>query len=347
MKSLNMKNIAAIVTGVAMVGSLATVGLAAPNVGADVNEFVQMVKENPESVSVVVGNLADVHDAISAAELVSAIRESTATEETKTNCTLVEYPVITELTGSNYPLQGVGSLPDPEVGSSGYETSDMGSKTLTYTTMPEVLSEYKESYYLNGETESFYFEDQIILPEGMNVNYNEDDNNYGLFLNAEGDSFPFYRWYVQGNGIPTDGEYRGLITIPFLGKEYTLDTNKLADEKVYLYDGAEHRLNLNEEVEGVRLHSISLDIDEVEVEVNGTIKTLYTGLPTEFEDKVVTLVSLSKVWDGEDESYKAKLIIGNEGFELRENKALPMDENYEVSEINFVDGYLKNIDIRL
>jgi len=211
MKSLNLKNIAAIATGVVMAGSVITPALAAVDVGDDVSTFVSTIKENLEDTQVIIGSLADVSDAIAGADFVDALREATATEAdvevggTAGGVTIQQGSGSVTLTPAHYDVEfmntGFGFALSPfATGNYAFGAVRTGTAGTAVTVTPDVLPDVLfrgdvEAYVTTGtgataatSLQKYEYQEEIILGGLLGIRWDATDTpiGHGLYLYSPG-----------------------------------------------------------------------------------------------------------------------------------------------------------------
>jgi len=262
MRSINLKNVAAVVTGVAMAGSVIAPALATVDVGEGVNEFVQLIKENPEDTYAIVGSLADVSDAIAAADFVDALRETTAAESEvgvtgeAGGVTIQTQGGTVSLTPKHYDIEfvnmGANALTSPH-NPLGYGANRLGGAvgaaanlvTITPDVLPGVLTrDTIEAYVQTGagatlatQLNKFEYEEQVLIGGTVQVRFDATDNpaGHGIYIFAPSTVFTpgagagnqiayALNFMRSGNGLPMNNTtYTKTPVMKILKKEYAMD----------------------------------------------------------------------------------------------------------------------------
>ena len=331
MKSLNLKKFKTAFMGVATavvmgLGVIAPTALAVTDVGDGVNEFVNLINENPEQTSVIIGSVADVTDAITAADFVDALRETSATTEMKS----VEVPCKFEFGENEYPLFLEADTDNPH-----YTSEETEEKTLTPTSF-KVLKELDTDLKIDGDSEKLYYQEEIVLPEMSSV-YDEDKNGHGTFLKA--DEFKFRLNFKEG--FPADANYDKEPKIELFEQDLIVDTLDLANREFNVYSGKEYYMEAGEELDGIKVKSVS--DGEATFEYKGEIASILKGTKDELAGKTIYVMEANEAWTGKTTGI-VKFMFGGERIEIAENEPFALDEDYEVSEVKFEDDKLMYVE---
>ena len=269
MKSINVKRIAAVAAGVAMVGSVMASGLAVTQQG-EVTSLVSNIKANLDNAQVVVGTHgADISDGVQAAKIAAVLASvnyaavSTGTVSIKDKQVVLETSAgaTEQITSSNYPVEltvlaaGIGGK---------YATSAGQDLTLTKDTLTAILSQKQLSATVNGTSSTYLYEDRILLND-VNALYDESSSSafsgHGLYLNASyGTGAIEYRIYFS-NGLPV-GTGRSYTTIPeidMLGHTTGIDYLTAQDQSMYIYSGTKSTMMTGDEVSTADSYKVRLD----------------------------------------------------------------------------------------
>lgn len=253
MRSINVKRVAAVAAGTAMVLSSLASGLAV-TVGSDVPAMLKTWKSNLDKVQIVVGTDGSyVSDAISAAriaaELANIAYTSTAVTVTQDD------PTVTTTGDKSVTATGggvtvtVSPVEFPIVYSantsatSAYQaTPSSVNKTLTPTTVPGILSTKKIQTYVSNQLREITYEEQIEV-DNSQVTYQEQQSpqGHGLHLAATQGNL-VYRLAFLGSGLQQNSTYSETPTITMLGQDYAIDTTDLASGLFTIYSGTKKTL---------------------------------------------------------------------------------------------------------
>jgi len=269
MKSINIKRIAAVAAGVAMVGSVMASGLAVTQQG-EVTSLVSSIKANLDNAQVVVGTHgADISDGVQAAKIAAVLASvnyaavSTGTVSIKDKSVVLETSAgaTEQITSSSYPAELA-------VNASGYNghyaTNWLQSVTLTKDTLTQILGQKQISATVNGTSSTYLYEDRIIL-NNVDAKYDESSSSaylgHGLFLNAQyGTGALEYRIYFS-NGLPV-GTGRSYTTIPeidLLGRTTGIDYLTAQNQSMYIYSGTKSTMMTGDEVSTADSYKVRLD----------------------------------------------------------------------------------------
>jgi hypothetical protein len=269
MKSINIKRIAAVAAGVAMVGSVMASGLAVTQQG-EVTSLVSSIKANLDNAQVVVGTHgADISDGVQAAKIAAVLASvnyaavSTGTVSIKDKQVVLETSAgaTEQITSSNYPVElvalaaGIGGK---------YATTAGQDLTLTKDTLTAILSQKQLSATVNGTSSTYLYEDRILLNK-VNALYDESSSSafagHGLYLNASyGTGGIEYRVFFS-NGLPV-GTGRSYATIPeidFLGHTAGVDYATAQNQSMYIYSGTKSTMMTGDEVSTADSYKVRLD----------------------------------------------------------------------------------------
>ena len=269
MKSINIKRIAAVAAGVAMVGSVMASGLAVTQQG-EVTSLVSSIKANLDNAQVVVGTHgADISDGVQAAKIAAVLASvnyaavSTGTVSIKDKQVVLETSAgaTEQITSSNYPVElvalaaGIGGK---------YATTAGQDLTLTKDTLTAILSQKQLSATVNGTSSTYLYEDRILLNK-VNALYDESSSSafvgHGLYLNASyGTGAIEYRIFFS-NGLPV-GTGRSYTTIPeidMLGRTTGIDYLTAQNQSMYIYSGTKSTMMTGDEVSTADSYKVKLD----------------------------------------------------------------------------------------
>ena len=271
MKSVNIKRVAALATGVAMVGSVMASGLAAVTLSPTsdaVNTLVDNIKANLGSVQVVLGERgADIEDGYNAARIVAALADARLTPQTDVTLTGVDGLGVgdADVVVSTSAGQGIQVTPNhfdveyPAAGVAATVTQQdymslirpAGRALITPIALSDVLAEDAVEAYIANRRIEYIFREQIVLEATSRVTYAESQTptGHGLYYWA-----PYTQpngikyqldFRVSGLGLPTNATYQKIPLITMLGTEYAIDTVDfaLATPAFTLYAGEEVSLS--------------------------------------------------------------------------------------------------------
>ncbi|RLG21667.1 hypothetical protein DRN74_02070 [Candidatus Micrarchaeota archaeon] len=383
MRSLNLKRVAAIAAGAAMVGSTLATGLAAVNTQGDVTSFVQNVKANLDDVEIVVGtNGAAISDGIQAAKLAAVLATLNFEEATDvaavpdtSGVTIGEKSVkVSTSTGGTIVQPSEVEFPIVYPAVVDYSSSvsySTGSKpaTLTPDVLPGVLTRSTfETITSGGTTVDRMLEEQIVIDSG-NVKYAEDTDpdGHGLYWNLGGKDHIHYKldFTKSGNGLPTgSGNYSETPEITLLGHTYGINTRKLADNVFELYAGDKITLTSGDEYETADGYTIKVNlVSQITSEsttrgkVSLTVtspdgdeqtRSIQEGNSYEFFGGAVTITVDSAATGFTQENVQtgvATLRIGTGSLKFEKGDPFPLDPAWKVKDITWSSGYLQSIDI--
>ena len=201
MKSINVKRIAAVAAGAAMIGSVMASGLAAVQQTDGVTSLVSSIKANLDTTQVVLGsNGADISDGIQAAKIAAVLASVNYQTASGTNLQVSSKSVTLEtsagateaITSTSYPVAFTANA-SGSTGGTGHWASQPISATLTKDMVPGILAQksIQASINLTGTTtyttSAYNYEDRIFL-NATSANYDEGSsqlyNGHGLYLNA-------------------------------------------------------------------------------------------------------------------------------------------------------------------
>ncbi len=255
MRSMNVKRVAAIATGAAMIGSVFAISaFGAVQTQGDVTGLITKINNNLGDTQVVLGtNGAAVSDGIAAAKLAATLAtKNYAPASTASGATVTVQSSTTgggvTITPSIYTLEmqpGYGNV--STVG--GYKTT-VGNVTLTPLQLGDILSKKTLSAYLNGSVQTFQYQEEINFgPTGFTpfVQYHESGPTppgHGLFLSAPYGSIQYkLNFQASGQGIPTQGSaYNVVPSVTVLGSNYAIDTTQLTSGNLVLYSGTRQEI---------------------------------------------------------------------------------------------------------
>jgi len=269
MKSINIKRIAAVAAGVAMVGSVMASGLAVTQQG-EVTSLVSSIKANLDNAQVVVGTHgADISDGVQAAKIAAVLASvnyaavSTGTVSIKDKSVVLETSAgaTEQITSSSYPAE---LAVNPNGNNGRYATMPNLNLTLTKDTLTQILAQKQISATVNGTSSTYLYEDRIIL-NGVDAKYDESSSTaylgHGLYLSASyGTGALEYRIYFS-NGLPV-GTGRSYTTIPeidLLGHTTGIDYLTAQNQTMYIYSGTKSTMMTGDEVSTADSYKVRLD----------------------------------------------------------------------------------------
>jgi hypothetical protein len=289
MKSVNIKRVAALATGVAMVGSVMASGLAAVTLNPTsdaVNTLVDNIKANLGSVQVVLGeNGADIEDGYNAARIVAALADARLTPQTDVTLTGVEdlgtgnELVKVSSTGGG---AGGGLTVEPDqfdvqytaqqttLGQQNYRTNTRaGGATITPIALSDVLTDGEVEAYIGNTLQKYKYREQVVLGSANYITYAESQTpaGHGLYYycpfsagtSANGINYQI-DFRISGNGLPTNATYQKIPLIIMLGTEYAIDTVAFSQTtpQFHLYAGEEVTLSSGQTFETDTGYKITL-----------------------------------------------------------------------------------------
>jgi len=276
MKSINVKRIAAVAAGVAMVGSVMASGLAVVSHEGNVSSLVSNIKANIDKTQVVVGtDGADMSDGIQAAKIAAVLASVNYAAVSSGSVSVTDKSVVLEtsagttdaITSTTYPVEltAIAAI----AGSSGgtgttghYATTSGQTVTLTKDTLSAILAQKSLSATVNGSSSTYLYEDRIIL-NGVNAIYDESSSSaytgYGMYLNASYASGALeYRIYFS-TGLPVGAgrSYSQIPEIDMLGSTTGIDYATASNQSMYIYSGTKKTMMVNDEettADGYKVH---------------------------------------------------------------------------------------------
>jgi hypothetical protein len=375
MRSINVKRIAAVATGVAMVGSVMASGLAVTHQG-DVSDLVSNIKANLDDTQVVVGTHgADISDGVQAAKLAAVLASVNYAAVSEGSVSITDKSVLLEtsagateqITSSNYPV----GLAATAAGTSGHWASISGANaTVTRTMMPDVLSQKTLQATVNGTSTSYLYEDSIRV-SGVNAVYSESTTTnlagHGLYMNAPYSSGAFeYRIDFTGNGLPvgTGRYYTAIPEIDVLGHTIGIDYATATDGLLTIYSGTKSTMMTGDEVTTTSGYKVRLN--SVTQGSGTTYYAIYTATDpsgaTETSTQLATAgsynffanaISVYCDYVGYDQSAAKGTTItrvtGGKQY-LQDSTAFPLDLDWTVKEVNVSgsapDQFLRYISLK-
>ena len=286
MKSINVKRIAAVAAGVAMVGSVMASGLAVTRQG-DVPSLVDSIKANLDDVQIVLGSLgADISDGIAGAKIAAALAYADFASVSSGSVSITDKSVVLETgAGSTESLSSISYPAELAVNTTAtlngvYATNPDQSLTLTKDTISGILGQKQISATVNGTSSTYLYEDRIIL-NSVDATYDESSSSaftgHGLYLSAPyGTGAIEYRIYFS-NGLPvgTGRSYTQIPEIDFLGHTVGIDYATAQNQSMYIYSGTKTTMLTGDEVttaDGYKVH-----LDSVTQGSSNTYYAIYTA----------------------------------------------------------------------
>jgi len=367
MKSINIKRIAAVAAGVAMVGSVMASGLAVTQQQGDVPTLVDNIKANLDNAQVVVGTQgADISDGVQAAKIAAVLASVNYAAVSAGTVSITDKSVVLEtsagateqITSSNYPV----GLSVKAAGTSGHWASILGANaTVTRTMMPAVLSQKTLQATVNGTSSSYLYEDSIRV-SGVNAVYSESTttsmSGHGLYMNAPYSTGSFeYRIDFSGNGLPVGvgRSYSAIPEIDVLGHTIGIDYSTATDGQLTIYSGTKSTMMTGDEVSTADSYKVRLD--SVTQGSGTTYYAIYTATNPDGLTETSTQLTTSGSYNffankisvycdyvGYDQSAAKGTTIsrvtGGKQY-LQDSTAFPLDTNWTVKEVN-VSGTAPN-----
>jgi len=270
MKSINVKRIAAVAAGVAMVGSVMASGLAVTQQG-DVSSLVDSIKANLDDVQVVLGSLgADISDGIAGAKIAAALAYADFASVSSGSVSITDKSVVLETgAGTTESLSSVSYPAELAVNTTAtlngvYATNPALSLTLTKDTVSGILGQKQISATVNGTSSTYLYEDRIIL-NSVDAKYDESSSSaftgHGLYLTAPyGTGAIEYRIFFS-NGLPvgTGRSYTQIPEIDFLGHTVGIDYATAQNQSMYIYSGTKTTMLTGDEVTTADGYKVHLD----------------------------------------------------------------------------------------
>lgn len=259
MRSINVKRVAAVAAGAAMIGSVMASGVfGAVSTSGDVNTLVSTIKANLGSTQVVVGtDGADISDGIQAAKIASTLSSLNYQVSTVADLTCdIGTPTVTVQTGAGDVARGTTSKVYAEysanvgTANSNYITT-AANKTITKTQFSDVLSERTLAATINSTAYTYTYEDRIELYNGQ-PKYSQSSSGtttgHGLYYKintgTSGARGIIYHVKFGGSGIPVTSNYGYQETpeIYIAGDLYGLDWQNTASGTLALQTGTKQTM---------------------------------------------------------------------------------------------------------
>jgi hypothetical protein len=308
MRSMNVRRVAAVAAGAAMIGSVMASGFAAVNQQGDVAKLVDDIKANLNDVAIVLGsNGADISDGIAAAKLAAALAMADFTATTPTATTSGGAAGGVTVTGTKVTVSsGSGVLETTSSDSwkeeytqgnvtgmgDGYSTT-VTNKSITYQMLTKLLQQRTLKPTINSTAYSISYEDQINLYYGQ-VRYDESTSPttsaHALYfrlptsIGVRGERGLTYRVNFGGNGLPigsaTNQNYQNWPEVYILGDKITIDPVNTASGKLVLGTGAQYTVSSGESVTSGD-YTIKIDaIGQTSSETGVTLQASFTVTKT-------------------------------------------------------------------
>lgn len=285
MKSLNIKRIAAIATGVAMVGSVAATGLAAVNREGSVTDLASTIVKNLDKTQIVLGSYADITDGKAAAELSEVLSSLNFVEASNigvdtTGATISSPKIVVETTSTSAQATAkhfdlvynpLAATARPSVAAtSGYESAQTGpsnTNIVTPSVLPGILTDGEVQTWGNvnngaavgpNQNLKFPYDERIIVGTANWVRYFESETptGHGLYYvaavpNANQNITYRLNFVKSGTGLPLETgaaltPYAKIPVIKVLGVDYALDAVEATNLFFTLYTGDEVTLHSGE-----------------------------------------------------------------------------------------------------
>jgi hypothetical protein len=362
MKSINVKRIAAVAAGVAMVGSVMASGLAVTE-STGVSTLVDSIKANLDNTQVVLGTNAELSDGIQAAKIAATLASVNYAAVSGQTLVVTDKNVVLEtgagtteaITTARYPA----GLAATSAGTSGHWDSIHGANaTITRTMMPDVLSQKTLQATVNGTSTQYLYEDSIVL-SGLYSKYDEANSlaysGHGLYLSGSYASGSLvYKLEFAGSGLPvgTGRTYTAIPEIDMLGHTIGIDYSTATDAQLTIYSGTKSTMMTGDEVsttEGYKVH-----LDSVTQGSGTTYYAIYTATSptgtTETSTQLTTSgsynffankISVYCDYVGYDQSAAKGTTIsrvtGGKKY-LQDNTEFPLDKSWTVQTVQQTGG---------
>jgi hypothetical protein len=273
MKSINVKRIAAVAAGVAMVGSVMASGLAVTQQG-EVTSLVSNIKANLDNAQVVVGTQgADISDGVQAAKIAAVLASVNYAAVSTGTVSITDKSVVLEtsagatevLSPSTYPVD----FPVLAAGTSGHWASiTQVNSTLTKDTLSAILAQKTLQATVNGSSGTYNYQDQIRLNQ-LQVTYDEATGSaypgYGLFLSIPTATVPTasieYRVsFDTPLPVGTGRSYSSIPEINVLGYILGIDYANVLQNSLPIYSGTKQTMVVGDEVTTADSYTVRLDL---------------------------------------------------------------------------------------
>lgn len=373
MRSINVKRVAAIATGAAMIGSvLATGAFGAVSTSGDVSGLVTSIKNNLSDVQIAVGtNGAAISDGVQAAKIAAVLSSLNYVPATGVVPGTTTKKVVVQTTGggglqitpSVYSIEFAGSTTNTGA-SNGYITT-VNNATLTPLTLGNVLSQTQLSAYISGAIQNFKYQEELVVQGGRYVQYHEAGPNptgHGLYFNSPyGNILYRLNFQASGQGIPTNGSaYNEVPQITVLGSQYAIDTADLTNGRLTLYTGAKQQIL---EGESVQVGDATITVTTIaqvqsssgtsfnaviKAEKGGTTQTQSLGPLTGFDffaaqgDAAIVTVYIEGVFYGGAQGSSVIARIGSKRIRFTQGLPFALDPNWTVNAIDITANAATN-----
>jgi hypothetical protein len=348
MKSINIRKVAAVAAGTAL---LAGAAFAASGV---TNDF--LVDDNGNcNVQIVVGEDAAVSDGIAAGNLAAAIgakcyvETSGGEEVTVAGADIGATGSVTVQTGST-TVTGSGDTLEIKPYSN-QEAIYVGNNNAIWT-LTKSNAPFLKSGKLTFTSGTDYSYQEIIglgnSGSGFKVKYREDKDQHGVLLTASsGDAIDYYVNF--DTAAPDQSSISGAPELYFLGTKYIVNKWDIGGGKITLIKGVEARLGVGQSTDvtvGDDVYTVTLDdasLDETSSTGEATVTLTKGGVSSDpinldtssdpdetWEDFYVYLQSVAKSYTP-GQGGTATLRVGGEKAELVDGAEYELDETYKVS----------------
>ena len=383
MRSINVKRVAAIAAGAAMVGSTLATGLAAVQTSGDVTSFIQTIKANLDDVEVVVGtNGAAISDGVQAAKLAAVLatlnyEEATgvATVPDTSGVTIGEKTVTLQASGVAGTQEQLTSdlyaakMDRAAGGVNGGFGTAYKNFTITPDMLPNVLTSKEFTAYVGGQSQKYQYREVIRLGynagAGLRAVYAEQSNpaGHGLYLYAPYGTILYRLDFTQSNGFPLNVTYSSIPEITMLGQSYAIDTTNSANGRLSLYSGERTSMSAGDEITTDDGYTVKLENVGI-IGGNNVAPTFTITSPSgEQDSRQISVQSSFKFFDGTVTLYvesaaqgayigtnqatgTATVRIGSQAVDLVDNTAFPLDDAWTVSRVSVTSNALQYVDIK-
>lgn len=250
MKSINVKRIAAVATGLGMVASAFSVGLAGFQTSGNVTKLVDDIKANLGDTQVVVGTNAALSDGIAAAKIAATLASLNfvaggATTGGKSVKLETGAGSVATSTSDDYKIEFTGT------GQNTTFSTTVANNTITYSQLSKLLSVKSVKPTINSSASTITYEDQIRVYQGQ-PKYSESASStgtteHGLYLalpasGTKGQRGLTYELKFSGSGLPISAAnvYQNLPVVKMHGNDISIDTTNTINGKLVLSTGAKY-----------------------------------------------------------------------------------------------------------
>jgi len=259
MKSLNIKRVAAVVAGAAMVASVVSPALAAVSVGSGADALVASIKAAPADTTVVVGASAAISDGVSAAKIAAVLASMNYQLTTVTGTPVYSgsksVTVTPGATTASTPTASVSydELVNASALGTAYTATNAAPATITRVNLGNVLSQQSITATPNttGTSTTYYYEDQIVPASTLAAKYSEDPSGatgHGLYLNVPNAALKYQIVFSTPLPIGTSVNYQNTPQMTILGKSYGIDWANTQAGTLALFSGDKQTLNVGDQI---------------------------------------------------------------------------------------------------